>query len=130
MRFFTVFTLVCWVFLATVYLPIASADDGDDDDGSGAAPPAPGAGDDDGSGAGSNDTPPPEPTGTQKLMHFAASPSEFLPYLPPYHPKYFYFLSHLHGFYLLIFLFRCLRASQQPDARRMLRRGSEISDVK
>ncbi len=30
MRFFTVFTLVCWVFLATVYLPIASADDAGD----------------------------------------------------------------------------------------------------
>ncbi len=34
MRFFTVFTLVCWVFLATLYLPIASADD---DDGAAAA---------------------------------------------------------------------------------------------
>ncbi len=120
MRFFSVFTLVCWVFLATLYLPIASADD---DDGSGAAPADD---DDDGSGGNAN-TPAPAPyarsehTGPKKLAHYAASPSEFPPYLPPaQHPSHF----SLHDVYLFIFLFRFFRASQQPDARRMLRRGS------
>ncbi len=121
MRFFSVFTLVCWVFLATVYLPIASADD--DDDGSGAAPADD---DDDGSGGNANTPPPPpaplsEHTGPRKLVHHAASPSEFPPYLPPTQQT-----SHfsLHDAYLFIFAFRFFRASQQPDARRMLRRGS------
>ncbi len=102
MRFFTVFTLVSWVFLATVYLPIASADD--DDDGSGAAPPAPGAGDDDGSGAGANDTPPPGPgpfTGHVTLRTFAASPGEFSPFLT----TNFYFLCPLREFYSFNFCF-------------------------
>ncbi len=94
MRFLTVFTLVCWVFLATVYLPIASADDGDDDDdGSGAPPAAPDPAAPAIPAALANLPP---PTGPKVLRHEAASPSEFPPCLPlshpPTHPTNFYFL--------------------------------------